>query len=123
MEYFSTIGKIAYEGNRSDNPLAFRFYDPDAVVGGKSMKDQLKFAMSYWHTMCAGGRDMFGAETFDKTYGAPDGMERAFHRADAAFELMQKLDLDYFCFHDYDLIPESPSLRKTTVGSTQFPII
>ena len=70
MEYFKNVGKIKYEGKQSDNPFAFKFYNPDEIVAGKSMREQLRFAMSYWHTMCAEGADMFGVGTISKDYGA-----------------------------------------------------
>lgn len=113
MEYFNGIKKIKYEGAKTDNPLAFRFYNPEKTVGGKKMRDQLRFAMSYWHTMCAGGSDMFGVETLNKNYGQTDPMELAKHKARAAFELMDKLDIDYFCFHDRDIAPEADNLKET----------
>lgn len=115
MEYFNGIKKIKYEGAKTDNPLAFRFYNPEETVGGKKMRDQLRFAMSYWHTMCAGGSDMFGVETLNKNYGQTDPMELAKHKARAAFELMDKLDIEYFCFHDRDIAPEADNLKETNV--------
>ncbi len=112
-EFFKGIDKIKYEGSKSTNPLAFKFYDPNAVIGGKTMREQLRFAMSYWHTMCAGGSDMFGADTIDKSYGATDPMELAKNKAYAAFELMDKLDIDYYCFHDRDIAPEGSNLAES----------
>ncbi|MDD2214261.1 MAG: xylose isomerase [Oscillospiraceae bacterium] len=111
--YYPTIPKIRYEGAKSDNPLAFKYYDPEAVVAGKSMREQLRFAMSYWHTMVAAGTDMFGVNTMDKSYGSTDPMTQAEHKAHAAFELMDKLDLDFFCFHDRDISPEADNLKET----------
>ena len=113
MEYFKNIQKIQYEGADSKNPLSFRFYNPDEIVGGKTMREQLRFAMSYWHTMCAGGTDMFGSETLIKSYGATTPMEIAKNKAYASFELMDKLGIDYFCFHDRDIAPEGTTLRET----------
>ncbi len=112
-EFFKGIGKIRYEGATSQNPLAFKFYDPQAVIAGKTMREQLRFAMSYWHTMCAKGTDMFGVGTADKSYGASDPMQQAENKAYAAFELMDKLDLDYYCFHDRDIAPEAETLAET----------
>lgn len=112
-EYYRNIPKIKYEGAGSDNPLAFKYYNPEEVVAGKSMRDQLKFAMSYWHTMCAEGTDMFGVGTADKSFGATDPMSHAEHKANAAFELMDKLDIDYYCFHDRDIAPEADNLKET----------
>ena len=113
MEYFKSIPKVPYEGASTQNPLAFRFYNPDEIVGGKTMREQLRFAVSYWHTMCAGGTDMFGSETLIKNYGAQDPMEIAKNKAYAAFELMDKLGIDYFCFHDRDIAPEGATLKET----------
>ena len=113
MEFFNGIGKVKYEGVGAKSPFAFRFYNPDEVVAGKTMREQLRFAMSYWHTMCAEGADMFGAGTLDKNYGATDPMEQARNKAYAAFELMDKLDIDYFCFHDRDIAPEGATLAES----------
>lgn len=111
--YFTNIPKIKYEGSESDNPMAFKFYNPEEQIAGKSMRDQLRFAMSYWHTMCAEGADMFGVGTSDKSYGQTDPIAQAEHKAYAAFELMDKLDLDYYCFHDRDIAPEADTLKET----------
>lgn len=112
-EFFKNIPNIKYEGSKSDNPLSFKYYNPDEVIGGKTMKEQLKFAMSYWHTMCANGVDMFGVGTADKSYGTTDPMEQAERKAFAAFELMNKLGIEYYCFHDRDIAPEADTLRET----------
>lgn len=112
-EYFENIGKIPYEGKNSVNPLAFKYYNPDEVIGGKTMREQLKFALSWWHTMGGDGTDMFGCGTADKTWGETDSAKRAFAKVDAAFEIMDKLSIEYFCFHDRDLSPEYGSLAET----------
>jgi xylose isomerase len=113
-EKFPEIGKIAYEGTASRNALAFRYYNPDEIIAGKKMRDHLKFAMSWWHTLGAGGADMFGVCTQDRSFtSSPDPRDAAFSKVDAGFELMEKLDIDYFCFHDYDLIDEAPSLAAS----------
>lgn len=112
-EYFENIGKIHYEGKNSVNPLAFKYYNPDEVIGGKTMREQLKFALSWWHTMGGDGTDMFGCGTADKTWGETDSAKRAFAKVDAAFEIMDKLSIEYFCFHDRDLSPEYGSLAET----------
>ena len=112
-EFFENIGKIPYEGKNSTNPLAFKYYNPDEVIGGKTMKEQLKFALSWWHTMGGDGTDMFGCGTADKSWGECDATKRAFAKVDAAFEIMDKLSIDYFCFHDRDLSPEYGSLAET----------
>ena len=111
--YFASIPQIQYEGPKSKNPLAFRFYNPDEMIAGKPMREQLKFALAYWHTLCADGTDMFGRGTFVKDFGASDPMEIARRKADAAFELMEKLAIDYFCFHDRDIAPEAETLAET----------
>lgn len=104
-EYFPQIGKIRFEGTESYNPLAYRYYDADRVVLGKPMKEWLKFAMAWWHTLCAEGGDQFGGGTKKFPWNdAPDAMTAARQRADAGFEIMQKLGIEYFCFHDTDLV-------------------
>ena len=111
-EYFTNIGKIKFEGASSKNPFAFHFYNPEEIVGGKTMKEQLKFAMSYWHTLCGDGTDMFGAGTADKSFGGKTPMEISRNKVDAGFELMEKLGLEYFCFHDKDIAPEGNTLEE-----------
>lgn len=113
MEFFSNIGKIPYEGKDSTNPLAFKYYNPDEVIAGKPMREHLKFALSWWHTMGGDGTDMFGCGTADKTWGESAPEARAKAKVDAAFEIMQKLSIDYFCFHDRDLSPEYGSLAAS----------
>ena len=104
-EYFPQIGKIRFEGTESYNPLAYRYYDADRMVLGKPMKEWLKFAMAWWHTLCAEGGDQFGGGTKKFPWNdAPDTMTAARQRADAGFEIMQKLGIEYFCFHDTDLV-------------------
>ncbi|MCI7804137.1 MAG: xylose isomerase [Oscillospiraceae bacterium] len=112
-EFFKGIGKIAYEGKNSTNPLSFKYYNPDEMIAGKSMKEHLKFALSWWHTMGGDGTDMFGCGTADKTWGESDPSARAKAKVDAAFEIMDKLSIEYFCFHDRDLSPEYGSLSET----------
>lgn len=112
-EFFPNVKKIKYEGPKTDNPLAFRFYNPDEVIAGKTMREHLKFSMSYWHTMCGEGTDMFGSATFDRKFGGKDIMEIYKNKAYAAFELMNKLDIDYWCFHDRDIAPEAETLKET----------
>ena len=112
-EYFKNISKITYEGSGSDNPFAFKYYNPARLVQGKSMRDHFKFAISYWHTLCATGADMFGQGTADKSFGATDPMDQAKHRVAACFELLDKLDIDYFCFHDRDIAPEGDTLAQS----------
>ena len=113
-EIFNNIPTIKYEGASSKNPLAFKFYDPDKVVLGKTMKEHLPFAMAWWHNMCAEGSDMFGHGTADKSFSTtPATMEHAKAKVDAGFEFMQKLGIEYFCFHDVDLVPEADDIKET----------
>lgn len=112
-QFFENIGKIPYEGKNSTNPLAFKYYDPDEVIAGKPMREHLKFALSWWHTMGGDGTDMFGVGTADKSWGENDPEKRAMAKVDAAFEIMDKLSIDYFCFHDRDLSPEYGTLAET----------
>lgn len=111
-EIYPNISKVKFEGTKSRNAFAFKFYNPDEVIGGKTMRQQLKFAISYWHTLCGSGSDPFGPGTMDRTYGESDQMKRAKAKADFAFELMNKLDIDYFCFHDVDITPESETIAE-----------
>lgn len=105
MAYFK-VGKILYEGPQSKNQLAFRYYNPEEVVLGKTMKEQLRFAMSYWHTLTYMGRDPFGGELMRRDWDqTEDAMKKAKERVHAAFELMEKLGIPYFCFHDADIAP------------------
>ena len=112
-EFFTGISKIPFEGKASNNPMAFKYYNPDEVVGGKTMREQLKFALSWWHTMGGDGTDMFGVGTTNKKFGGTDPMDIAKRKVNAAFELMDKLSIDYFCFHDRDLAPEADNLKET----------
>ena len=114
-EFFKGIGQIGFEGRESDNPLAFKWYDADAIVGGKSMKEQLRFAVAYWHTFCGTGADPFGGATkaFPWLEGA-DADSRAKAKMDAAFEFISKLGAPYYCFHDFDLVEEGDSLSEST---------
>lgn len=112
MTYFDKIPDIKFEGKSSRNPFAFKFYNPDEKLLGKTMREALKFAMSYWHTIGASGLDMFGSGTIDRSYGETDPMKNAHAKADAAFEFMNKLGIDYFCFHDADIAPEGASFDE-----------
>ena len=115
-EYFKGIGRIPYEGPESDNPLAFKWYDENRVVGGKTMRDHLRFAVAYWHTFCGNGADPFGLPTkvFPWSAGS-DGLERARNKTDAAFEFISKMGIPYYCFHDADMVEEGESLAETTL--------
>ncbi|OHE67957.1 MAG: xylose isomerase [Treponema sp. RIFOXYC1_FULL_61_9] len=110
-EYFPGIGKIAYEGPKSDNPLAFKYYDANKKVGNKAMKDHLRFAIAYWHSFCNEGGDQFGSATqnFPWKLDAKTPMEAAEHKLDAAFEFFTKIGAGFYCFHDRDIAPEGAS--------------
>jgi len=112
-QYFPQIGKIPFEGTESKNPLAFHYYDAEKVVLGKKMKDWLKFAMAWWHTLGQASSDQFGGQTrsyeWDK---ASDALQRAKDKMDAGFEIMDKLGIEYFCFHDVDLIDEGATIEE-----------
>ncbi len=112
-EYFSQIGKIPFEGAESKNVLAFHYYDPERVVMGKKMKDWLRFAMAWWHTLGQASGDQFGGQT--RTYAwdqATDPIQRAKDKMDAGFEIMSKLGIEYFCFHDVDLVEEANTIDE-----------
>ncbi|SHI24796.1 xylose isomerase [Leeuwenhoekiella palythoae] len=111
--YFKNIDPIKFEGKESDNPLAFKYYDENKVVAGKTLKEHMRFAMAYWHTLNNKGGDPFGAPTETFSWDAnPDPVIRAKDKMDAAFEFMTKLGLPYYCFHDVDLVDEAPSLGE-----------
>lgn len=112
-EYFPSIGKIPFEGPESKNVMAFHYYDPEKEVMGKKMKDWLRFSMAWWHTLCGASGDQFGGQTrsyeWDK---ADDAVQRAKDKMDAGFEIMQKLGIEYFCFHDVDLVEEGATIEE-----------
>ncbi|MBE6587266.1 MAG: xylose isomerase [Ruminococcaceae bacterium] len=110
MNELFNIPVINYEGPESKNPLAFKYYDKDRVIGGKTMAEHLRFSMCYWHTLCADGTDMFGIGTIDKSFGGADPLEIYKQKVYAGFEMMHKLGIEYFCFHDRDIAPEGESL-------------
>lgn len=119
-EYFGNVKQIQYEGPKSTNPFAFKYYNPDEVVAGKPMREHLKFALSYWHTLTAGGTDPFGGPTMDRPWdNITNPMELAKARMDACFELMTKLQIDYFAFHDRDIAPEGATLKETNENLDQ----
>ncbi|HAO50434.1 MAG TPA: xylose isomerase [Runella sp.] len=112
-EYFKGISKIQFEGRDSDNPLAFKWYDENRIIGGKTMKEHLRFAVAYWHTFCGTGADPFGPGTKVFPWDAKaDAVERAKDKMDAAFEFITKLGVPYYCFHDVDLVDEGPSISE-----------
>ncbi|TAI48457.1 xylose isomerase [Flagellimonas allohymeniacidonis] len=113
-EYFKGIGEIPYEGKESDNPLAFKHYNPEQVVAGKPMKEHFKFAMAYWHTLCGTGGDPFGPGTKQFPWNASsEPIAAAKEKADAAFEFITKMGFEYYCFHDFDLVDEADSLAES----------
>ncbi len=112
-EYFPQIGKIPFEGTESLNPLAFHYYDPKRVVLGKTMEDWLRFAMAWWHTLGQASSDQFGGQTRAYDWdNASDPVQRAKDKMDAGFEIMQKLGIKFFCFHDIDLVEEGSSIEE-----------
>ena len=114
MEYFKGIGKIKYEGKNSDNPFAFKYYDPEKIIAGKSLKEHFKFAVAYWHSFCGQGADPFGVGTQEFPWdAAKDPLHAAKNKADAAFEFLTKIGFEYFCFHDFDLIAEGQTLSES----------
>ncbi len=112
MSYFK-FGKINYEGPKSKNPLSFKEYNANEKVLGKTMEEHLRFAMSWWHTLSSFGADMFGEGTQDRNWVNLDPVQEAKNKVDAGFELMQKLGIKYFCFHDRDLVKEGKDLKET----------
>ena len=113
-EYFPGIARIQYEGPESDNPLAFKTYDPSRSVGGKTMEEHLRFAVCYWHTFCATGGDPFGPGTRVHPWAEKgDPMDRSRERVDAAFEFFTKLNVPFWCFHDFDLASEGGSVADS----------
>ncbi|MDF2669567.1 MAG: xylose isomerase [Paenibacillus sp.] len=113
MEYFSSVGRISYEGSRTSNPLAFQHYNPQQIVAGKRMDEHLKFSLAYWHTLTGGGSDPFGSPTAVRPWDQFTGLDLAKARVEAAFELLDKLGIRYFCFHDRDIAPEGDTLQET----------
>ncbi|MEX2429355.1 MAG: xylose isomerase, partial [Bacteroidales bacterium] len=110
-EYFKGIGRIRFEGRGSDNPMAFKFYDENKVIAGKTMKEHLRYAVAYWHTFCDAGGDPFGPGTkvfpWDK---GSDAIATGKQKMDAAFEFFTKIGAPYYCFHDIDLVDEGNSV-------------
>lgn len=113
INFFESVNKVLYEGKDSKNPLAFKYYNPEEVVGGKTMKDQLRFSIAYWHTFTADGTDPFGAATMQRSWDRYDGMDLAKARVEAAFQLFETLNVPFFAFHDRDIAPEGSTLQET----------
>ena len=113
-EYFKGIGPIQFEGKESDNPLAFKYYNPDKIVAGKTMREHFKFAIAYWHTFCGTGADPFGPGTQNFAWDkSNDPIQAGKDKADAAFEFISKMGFDYFCFHDFDLVKEGATFSES----------
>lgn len=111
--YFADIEPIKFEGLESTNPLAYRYYDKDRVVMGKTMAEHLRMAVCYWHTFCWDGFDVFGAGTFNRPWhGGPIDQARADHKLDEAFEFFTRLGLPYFCFHDVDVMAHAETIDE-----------
>jgi xylose isomerase len=114
MPAFPDVNKIRYEGPTSKNPLAFRHYDENEIVEGKSMKDHLRFSVAYWHTMRCNGRDPFGDETMVRPWEKkPDDVGNAIDRVHVCFEFLEKLGAPFYCFHDRDIAPEGDTLAES----------
>ncbi len=112
MAYFNQE-QIKYEGPYSDNPLSFKYFNPDEVVGGKTMKEHMKFSVAYWHTFTEDLSDPFGVGTAVRNWDHLEGMDKAKARVEAIFELLEILNVDYFCFHDVDIAPEGKDLKES----------
>ncbi|MGB9604075.1 MAG: xylose isomerase, partial [Limisphaerales bacterium] len=113
-EAFPKISQIKYEGPDSKNPLAFKYYNPEEVVEGKTMRDHLRFSVVYWHTMRGTGSDMFGRGTFFRPWeDGTDSVQMAIKRAKVMFEFCTKLGAPFYAFHDRDVAPEGRNLRET----------
>ncbi|MGA1619604.1 MAG: xylose isomerase, partial [Pirellulales bacterium] len=114
MTAFPNVPKIAYEGPDSDNPLAFRWYNPDEVVAGKTMRDHLRFTVVYWHTFRGTGSDPFGAATLQRPWDdGSESVENACNRARVAVALFEKLGAPFYAVHDRDVAPEGSSLAES----------
>ncbi|QKJ63984.1 xylose isomerase [Flavobacterium sp. M31R6] len=113
-EYYKGIGKIQFEGKESDNPLAFKYYNPNQIVAGKTMREHFRFAIAYWHTFCGQGSDPFGPGTQHFAWDqSTDAIAAAKEKADAAFEFITKMGFDYYCFHDFDLVREGATFAES----------
>ncbi len=114
MQYFPDIQKIQYEGPESRNPLAFRFYNPEEMIEGRTMHDHMRFSIVYWHTMRGGGADPFGPATAERPWDdGSDSIDNALKRVEVAFEIFEKLQVPYYAFHDRDVAPEGKNIRES----------
>jgi len=112
-EYFPNISKIKFEGKDSKNPMTFHYYDAKKIVNGKKMKDWLRFSMAWWHTLCAEGADQFGGGTKKFPWNDSSNIiETAKRKVDAGFEIMQKLGIEHYCFHDVDIVSEADTIEE-----------
>jgi len=112
--YFKGISRIRYEGKDSDNPMAFRYYNPKQRIGKKTMEEYLRFAIAYWHSFCGTGGDPFGPGTKNFPWStASDPVQRGLDKMDAAFEFITKIGAPFYCFHDYDIVEEAPTLKES----------
>ncbi len=113
-EHFKGIGNIPFEGKGSSNPLAFKFYDKNKKVNGKTMEEHLRYAVAYWHSFCGDGGDPFGSGTRDFSWSChSDPMDNAKEKLDAAFEFFTKLGVPYYCFHDRDVAPAGQTVSES----------
>ncbi|MBS4203997.1 xylose isomerase [Lederbergia citrea] len=113
MAYFENVSKIQYEGPSSRNPFAFKYYNPEEKINGQSMEELLRFSVAYWHTFTADGSDPFGVGTMVRPWDKFSGLDQSKARVEAAFELFEKLNVPFFCFHDSDIAPEADTLKGT----------
>ncbi|MGD6941246.1 xylose isomerase [Cytobacillus gottheilii] len=113
MVYFENVNKIKYEGSASKNPFAFKYYNPEEMINGKTMEEILRYSVAYWHTFTADGSDPFGAGTAIRSWDRFQGLDLAKARVEAAFELFEKLNVPFFAFHDVDIAPEGSTLKET----------
>ncbi|WP_438865500.1 xylose isomerase [Neptunicella sp.] len=112
-DFFKNVDKIQYEGSNSTNPLAFKHYNPEEKVLGKTMREHLRFAACYWHNFCWDGADVFGAGTYGRPWlKAGDPMQRALEKANVAFEFFDKINVPFYTFHDIDVSPEGSSIKE-----------
>ena len=113
MEYFKNVDKVSYKGKDSKDAFSFKQYNASEVIAGKTMEEWMPFAMSWWHTLAAGSADPFGVPAATRPWNGKEALEASKMRVEAGFELMQKLGMNYFCFHDRDLSPEYKTLKET----------
>ncbi|MER2169779.1 MAG: xylose isomerase, partial [Psychrobacillus psychrodurans] len=113
MVYFQNVEKVKFEGATSKNPYAFKFYNPEEKIGGKTMEEILRYAVSYWHTFTMDGSDPFGAGSMNRPWDKFSGLDLAKARVEASFEFYEKMDVPFFCFHDIDIAPEGSNLKES----------